>query len=802
MKKRIFAFLLSIIMLLASFPQAQTPVMADEKVNIVSVDIGIRSAAAIDEKGTLWMWGENTSGQVGNGTTAYVASPVRVMSGVASVSTGNAHTAAVDQSGSLWMWGYNSGGCFGTTLVNEGGYTVSRSDTPVKVRNGVKSVAAGIDFTMILDTDGSLWMCGYNFYGEIGNGTVDSGKHPEPVKVLDNVVKISAGNHSCAALDRNGDLWTWGNNIYQQCGVERNANTGENKYITRPTKVQSGVADVFMENDCCGWISNGGDLYIMGYFYNREEGYVQTAQPQRISGNIQSFGADGSSYYMLDQSGALYTWGSNSYGELFLGEAYADVRGLVKTPVKAADNIRCADLQNGAIGVVDQNGVLYTSGYNGNGLLGNGQRTKESSPVGVQGNVQKVSLGKWLSAAVDTSGNLFTWGSNGLHGLGAGSDLRVSPTAVSIAANVADVDVNNEGGVFLDRNGCAWQFGNWTTNENDQNGLPVQKLTNAKKVAAGDYHYAAIDQNGDLYMWGSNNYGQLGDGSKTSDRKYTPEKVPSLKNIVDVALGDGFSAALDADGAVYVWGYNYYGVCANGNSGEGQEVLQPQKIASLKNMKKIDAFGGQIVALDENHVLWGWGANLSSMFGNMGSKITAPAKVAEQVRDVSVGGKNLMIVDMAGNLKVTGSNLDGQFGNGTIAGDPGYQNTGNSGVIMNHPAQISAGYNHCAALASNSDLFVWGGNGYGQIGNGISDYNYIAQIVEFTDVAYGDVDGDGSITASDALLVLKFVVRLQTGTMEQQARANVDKDASITAADALLILKHVVNLIDRFPAEG
>jgi alpha-tubulin suppressor-like RCC1 family protein len=153
--------------------------------NVVSVsfeDIDENTFAAITKAGSLYMWGTNTYGEVGNGTTEEQSKPQKVLDNVASVSCSNGTSAAITKDGSLYMWGGNCSGQVGNG-------TIENQSIPQKILDNVVSVTLplnGVDLTSAAITaDGSLYMWGWNYFGQVGNGT--TADQLTPFKVLDNV---------------------------------------------------------------------------------------------------------------------------------------------------------------------------------------------------------------------------------------------------------------------------------------------------------------------------------------------------------------------------------------------------------------------------------------------------------------------------------------------------------------------------------------------------------------------------------------------------------------------------------------
>jgi alpha-tubulin suppressor-like RCC1 family protein len=154
-------------------------------------------------------------GQIGNGKsgTGFIDSiPVKIMDDVVCASAGYKSSFAIKNYGSLWAWGENSSGQLGIGT----GSTSSHVDLPVKIMDNVSFVEAGDDYTMIIKTDKTLWACGNNKNGQFGNGTQQSSA--VPVYITDNVRSVSAGACHTVIIKTNGRLYSCGDNTSSQLG--------------------------------------------------------------------------------------------------------------------------------------------------------------------------------------------------------------------------------------------------------------------------------------------------------------------------------------------------------------------------------------------------------------------------------------------------------------------------------------------------------------------------------------------------------------------------------------------------------
>ena len=175
--------------------------------------------AAIKTDGTLWTWGRNGNGILGDNTVVNRSSPVQTIAGGTNwklVAGGSYHTAAIKTDGTLWTWGYNGYGALGDN-------TTANKSSPVQtVAGGTiwKSVAGGQFHTAAIKTDGTLWTWGHNYYGQLGDNTVVNRSSPvQTIAGGTNWKSVAGGQFHTAAIKTDGTLWLWGHKYYGQLGV-------------------------------------------------------------------------------------------------------------------------------------------------------------------------------------------------------------------------------------------------------------------------------------------------------------------------------------------------------------------------------------------------------------------------------------------------------------------------------------------------------------------------------------------------------------------------------------------------------
>ena len=220
----------------------QEPVSYDIAGGVTKVIPGWQTTMALSANGTLYGWGDNTNGLLADGTWKQSITPKTIMSSVADFGLSrwsNSNAAAVTADGTLYVWGLNDKGQLGN-----GSDEASR--TPITIMDGVRSVEVGTYFMAAIKTDGSLWTWGDNSYGQLGNGTTADASIPQ--KIMDDVDCIELGNQFAIALKKDGSVWTWGRNEQGQLGIGVS-----DDYSATPTQIlkgrcQSAITGVDIDN--------------------------------------------------------------------------------------------------------------------------------------------------------------------------------------------------------------------------------------------------------------------------------------------------------------------------------------------------------------------------------------------------------------------------------------------------------------------------------------------------------------------------------------------------------------------------
>ena len=280
--------------------------------------------------------------------------------------------------------------------------------------------------------------------------------------------------------------------------------------------------------------------------------------------------------------------------------------------------------------------------------------------------------------------------------------------------------ISGSGGILaIDEYDNLWAWGN---NYYGQlgDGTTTQKLspvqiksgTKFKQIAVGDSHSLTIDEEGNLWTCGNNDYGQLGDETTTS--RTSPIQIKTGIKFKQVAAGQNYSLAIDEDGNLWTWGWNKYGQLGDGTT---TNKLAPVQIKVGTKFKQISAKNAHSLAIDEDGNLWAWGYNNSGQLGD-GTDINklspVQIKIGTKFKQISVGYWHSLAIDVEGNLWTCGDNSWGQVGDGTKM----YKKTPVQIKVGTKFVEISAGSAESSAIDIEGNLWTWGGNTYGQMGDG------------------------------------------------------------------------------------
>ncbi len=413
-----------------------------------AVDLGAFYSCALLQDGTVRCWGDNSTGELGDGTTTNASTPVAVagIGGAATVTAGGFHTCVRFPDGTIQCWGRNNAGQLGDPAT-----TAFQSPTPVRVAGlTATAVTAGGFHTCALLGDGTVSCWGQNDLGQLGNGTVSptaDTPNPTPVTVsgITTAVAISAGGWYTCALLQDGTVRCWGDNTYGQLGNGAILlSPSPNSPITpTPTPVTvSGIstavaieAGVF--HTCA--LLRDGTLQCWGRNDEGRLGNGSTANsstPVTVNGVAPAAIAPGAEHSCaILRDGTMRCWGDNSFGQLGNGSPQGSISTTPSAPVTGITTAIAASSGAEHTCALLQDGSLRCWGRNVDGRIGDGTTTNAFTPVAVTG------LGgvTWTSsdttvATIDANG-LATGRGAGTTTMTATSGSRSGSTTLTVSGN-------------------------------------------------------------------------------------------------------------------------------------------------------------------------------------------------------------------------------------------------------------------------------------------------------------------------------------------------------------------------------
>jgi alpha-tubulin suppressor-like RCC1 family protein len=691
-----------------------------------------RHHCVVRDDGSVWCWGDNLRGQLGDGSTIDRVNPVRVrnLDGPAVVvASGHEHSCALMQDGGVKCWGWNGSGELGdgTNASRSGQVDVQGLDAPAI------DLAVGGRHSCALLGNGAVTCWGSNGNGQLGDGTTSERFEATEVAALPGpVIAISAGwAHTCAVLAE-GVVYCWGLNSFSQIG-----NLASHDQLT-PAAVLSLDEPISAVaaggNHTCALTEAGtAKCWGSGYAGQLGDGSYSWSSPAPVdvlglSGALTL--TAGTAHSCAVTVDGVRCWGDNFYGQLGNGTLSASstpvaVNGLEAgvTAVTTGGSHTCA---------LQADSLVHCWGDNFNGQLGDGSRAGRPAPQAVPAVTEWAGLAAGTSHTCGhTAGNAHCWGNNRHGQLGNGSlDPSAEPVAVSGLAELSLLVAGTSHTCAASLAGGVQCWGNkgmigdnaYTTRTvpTDVEGLaePISQL------AAGGSFTCATTSSGGVLCWGYNDEGQLGDGTQYWRR--TPVAIVGLEVAVDsVATGSAHACALTTNGAAKCWGSNNHRQLGDGSVGNR---YTPVDVVGLETPAVALAAGlYHTCALLAAGTVKCWGGNASGQLGD-GSLTDRPTPVAVSGLEAGTvalvaGLRHTCALTDSGAVRCWGRNFYGQLGDGTVSS----RNTPVT-AIGSGATEVVAGDDHTCAIVSGSPR-CWGSHQFGQLGIGGREYSSPAPVI-------------------------------------------------------------------------
>ena len=702
---------------------------------IVALSAGSAASCLLRQDGGVSCWGQNDDGELGDGTITPRSSGVRVsgLTDAIALAVGERHACAVRAAGSVVCWGADDTGQLG-----DGGGSDQRTPIAVPGVAGATEVVAGSGFSCALLADRSAVCWGDDSDGEIGDGAPGATpRAPTPVLGLAGVRSLSAHwQHACAVLV-DGSVACWGNNASGQLG--------DGTAINRPQPVAvPGLQNVVavatgLSHTCAmsaGAVRCWGDN-SQGQLGSNASGTSGSLTLVPIVIDPVAIAAGAQHTCAVRLNGQVLCWGQNSTGQLGDGTMTSlpepvPVPGLgggVK--VTAGATFSCAATSDGAI---------FCWGDDHYGQLGTGQDVVRTLPAALALGADQVSAGGAHSCAVARAvapggdDGFVCWGSDRAGQLGDnGDEDRSLPAPIELPLVPGSVSAGALHGCAVDTSAALWCWGRGSSGQLGPGHLidtpfPIEVALpsgadQAAAVASGGAHTCALVDpadglGGQIFCFGDNSYGQLGDGTSTS--RAAPALAPlgpSALRATAVVAGGGHTCAIDVTGQPWCWGRNdsdQVGVAGGANQPTPVPVLLPGHATA----GALSAGGAHSCAVDQAGGVWCWGANDRGQLGfdSSGASVAAPSPVAlpAAATGVSAGGAHSCASLADASIWCWGANDSGQLGDGTTVDRP------TPARVAGARGAVSAGALHTCASSADHVVSCWGADTSGQLGDGVT----------------------------------------------------------------------------------
>ena len=797
-------------------------------IRIVKVSNGSYHSFGLTSDGRIYAWGRNTSGELGIGTTLARSNvPIAVkttgtpMDGkvVKQVEGGGryegSHSIALASDGTVYTWGLNQYGQLGnnTTTNSRSPIAVQVAGTPLAGKTIVQ-IAAGADHSLALDSDGALYAWGSNAYGQLGNGTTTNSSVPVAVKIAGTplagktIVQIAAGANHNMVLTSDGAVYTWGWNYHGQLG--NNTKTNSNTIVAVQT-ISTPIAGKKIVKIAAGQghslaLTDDGMVYAWGRNDTGQLGNNATTDAMlpvavTVTGTPMSNKtiveiASGARHSLaIDSSGKVYAWGHNGSGQLGNNST---VNALTPVAVQAPADKNIIQVSGsgwlgGSSSALASDGTVYSWGRGFDGQLGDGTNNDSSVPVITVINlVDTPSTPTHVMAKPGDTTAIISWqapivsGGQNITGyvlqyqaVGASSWTTINVAAAATSHTITGLTNDQTYRIRLAAKITAGtgDFSNVVlvtphakptiTNVSPAIG-PVaggQNVTltgtnfilKSKKIMQtvnGNGYSLALSADGTVYTWGRNEYGQLGNGV-TATNSPVPVAVKTAgtpmegKTIVQISAKVWYALALASDGTVYSWGFNSWGQLGNGTSGTANNASAPVAVKTAgtpmegKTIVQVAAGATHSLALATDGTIYAWGKNEYGQLGN-DSTTNSPVPVAVKTAGTPMDGKTIIQIHAGyehslalasdGTVYAWGRNNSGQLGknDATDTHIPAAVQTLGTPMAGKVIVQLAAGNSQSMALASDGTVYTWGWNQYGQLGNGTTTNSRIPVAVVTT----------------------------------------------------------------------
>jgi alpha-tubulin suppressor-like RCC1 family protein len=339
---------------------------------------------------------------------------------------------------------------------------------------------------------------------------------------------------------------------------------------------------------------------------------------------------------------------------------------------------------------------------------------------------------------------LYAWGANAQGQLGDGTVVnKSSPVQITATTDWAKIQGWGGGGIAVKTNGTMWVWGNGSgvqelgLNTNIQISSPQQigAATNWASVAGGSQQNGAIKTTGTLWMWGTSQYGRIGDnvaGLSSSNSRSSPTQIGTGTSWSVLSLGGVLNGAIKTDGTIWMWGVNSGGQLGLDRSGPLDYVSSPTQVGTGTSWSTLAIGQGHTLAIKTDGTLWAWGSNSAGQLGDgLTYSRSSPTQVGSDSNWSSVHTQNFVsfAIRTNGTLWTFGQNNQGQLGINTATDRSTLSQVG----ALTNWSKVGGSGQTCIAVKTDNTIWSWGGGGNGTTGRNLNNQDFSSPVQIGTD---------------------------------------------------------------------
>jgi alpha-tubulin suppressor-like RCC1 family protein len=683
-----------------------------------AIDAGTAMACALSQAGDAYCWGSNNGGKLGRGIwTRFAPEPARVEHGEPfhSITVGNQHACGLTVSGVPVCWGNNQFGA-----VGDGSVQHRPSPTAVSGNPRFVQISAGFWHTCAVTGGGEAYCWGQNQHGELGDGTQIDRRRPTRVLTDVKFRQVRAGREFTCGLSIEDTLYCWGRNLHGQLA------TGDfsPSLVPRPSSSTARYRSLSLGSfmgcalreegtlDCWGE-DRGGSLG-----QGSQQGVrIPSPSPVATSERFVSVSVGQVDFACgLTAEGRALCWGSNWDGALGTGNRNSASRPVAVagahrfTGLGAGDGLTCA---------IDVEGQSHCWGRAHDGALGLGVQSFSTTPVPLPSvPASRALVGKsWNThcSFSEGSGDLYCWGGWGPVAQRSSQwevslQLQGFSQAALGSGNICSLR-DGDGALFCIGDAHRGRLGNglfsgWI-------GFPGHRVRpdlTFRDVVAGPDHTCALDTRGQALCWGSNQFGQLGDGG-WQDRAEPVAVLQGSLHFDKLAAANHTTCGVTSERDLWCWGQNHQGQIGDGSL---QNRNRPTRVVGDLKVAEVAIGVAHTCLLTVEKATYCWGAQWAGQIGIRANREhLTPFRVPgnEAFQRLSVGAHHSCGWNAAGDVWCWGDNVSGQLGLGHRAEVLGPQRVEGLPPVD----EVSAGWDSTCARAQGGAVWCWGTNANGQL---------------------------------------------------------------------------------------